>query len=198
MPRLVNQVPKLRKHASGQAFVVLNGRHVYLGKFGTAAAKEAYERTAGEWITSGRRSASPDCKRVVEAAQEGSGVSIVELCAAFLRHARTHYVKNGRQTDEVAGYKAVIGRLKALYGHTSAEKFGPKCLKAVRTKMISDGGSRRYVNQQVGRIKHMFKWAVAEEMVDAPVYQRLCAVSGLQEGKTEARETASYNECCFT
>jgi integrase len=34
----------------------------------------------------------------------------------------------------------------------------------------------------------MFKWAVAEELLSVETYQRLCAVTGLQRGRTEARE----------
>src|SRR5262249_36105192 len=39
-----------------------------------------------------------------------------------------------------------------------------------------------------GRVKRVFKWAVAEELVPPAVYQGLAAVAGLQKGRTAARE----------
>jgi integrase len=60
---------------------------------------------------------------------------------------------------------------------------------AVRTEMIRRGLSRKYINDQVCRLRGMFRWAVAEELVSVDVYQRLLAVEGLRRGVTDARET---------
>jgi integrase len=49
---------------------------------------------------------------------------------------------------------------------------------------------RSVVNQRIGRIVRMYKWAVAEELVSNAVHEALTKVSGLQRGRTEARETA--------
>ena len=44
MPKLINSLPKYRKHrASGQAVVTLNGRDHYLGPHGTKANKREYD-----------------------------------------------------------------------------------------------------------------------------------------------------------
>jgi integrase len=45
------------------------------------------------------------------------------------------------------------------------------------------------INNRVGRIKRLFKWAVAEELVSPSVYPGLQAVAGLRFGQTQARET---------
>lgn len=55
--------------------------------------------------------------------------------------------------------------------------------------MVEDGLSRRYVNDHTGRIKRIFKWGVAEELLPASVYHALSVVSGLRRGRTAARET---------
>jgi integrase len=81
-------------------------------------------------------------------------------------------------------------RLKALYGHSIAAEFGPKDLKTVRQEMIEKGLSRTYINNQVNRIKRIFKWAVSEELVAPSVYQGLQTVAGLRYGRSQARETA--------
>jgi hypothetical protein len=36
--------------SSGRAFVTLNGRRTYLGKHGTPASRDEYDRVIGEWI----------------------------------------------------------------------------------------------------------------------------------------------------
>jgi len=54
---------------------------------------------------------------------------------------------------------------------------------------VNSGVSRRTVNQRIWRVKKMFEWAVENELVPSSVYHGLQAVSGLQRGRTEARET---------
>ena len=75
--------------------------------------------------------------------------------------------------------------LEKLYGSTLAKDFSPKALKAVRQSMIDSGLARKTINQRIGRIIHVFKWAVSEEMVPPSVYQalkRLAASEGLVAG----------------
>jgi integrase len=54
--------------------------------------------------------------------------------------------------------------------------------------MIKLGWSRTYINRQIGRIKQIFKWAAAQELIPVDAYQALLTVAGLRKGKTEARE----------
>jgi integrase len=55
--------------------------------------------------------------------------------------------------------------------------------------MIGAGLSRGVINTRVGRIKRLFKWAVAEELVPPSVYHGLQAVAGLSFSRSLARET---------
>ncbi len=56
-------------------------------------------------------------------------------------------------------------------------------------RMVDDGMSRSVVNQNIGRIKRMFRWGVSQELIPADVAQSLWAVSGLRQGRSEARES---------
>ena len=77
------RIPKLCKDkATGQAVVRLDGNDHYLGKFGTDAAKAAYERLIVEWLAHGRR--LPDAR---------SGPSINELILGYWRRSQEHYRK---------------------------------------------------------------------------------------------------------
>ncbi len=56
MPNLCSpeRVPRYRLHKrTGQAVVTIHGRHIYLGKYRTAASREAYRRTIAEFVQHG-------------------------------------------------------------------------------------------------------------------------------------------------
>lgn len=83
MPRLPSdRVPKYGKHKqSGQARVVLNGRHYLLGTHGTKASKLQYDRLIAEWVANGR-----------QAPLGGNGdLSVSTLIMRFWEHAKTYY-----------------------------------------------------------------------------------------------------------
>ena len=102
---------------------------------------------------------------------------IVELAAAFWRHAQRHYVKNGHATDEQDAMRLVLRYLRDWYGHTDVADFRPLCLESIRDKMIAAGNSRGYINQNIGRIKHIFKWGVAKELFPETTYRALATVA---------------------
>jgi integrase len=180
MPRLINSVPKYRRHrGSNQAVVNLNGRDYYLGPHGSKASRIEYDRLIGEWLAAGRNPL-----HVTE-----TELTVVELCARYWKFAKTYYCRGGRDTGVTPGIKCALKYLKTAYGRTLAAEFGPLALKAVRQQMIDDGLSRRYINDHVDRIRRMFKWAVGEQLISIEVYQALAVVPGLHKGRSEARET---------
>lgn len=178
MPRLSpDRLPKYRHHkGTGQAVVTLDGKEHYLGKYNCAASKRAYDRLVSKWQANGR-SLPP-----------GDDPIIVELCAEFWRHAKSHYVKNGKPTDEQASFKVCLRYLNGYYRDILCRDFGPRDLKAIRQQMIDAGNCRTYINKQVSRIKLIFKWGVANDVVPVETYQRLATLDGLKQGKTAAKE----------
>ncbi len=175
-------LPKYRKHrATGKAIVTLCGKDHYLGVHGTKASKQEYDRLIGEWLANERK---------LPIQVESVAFSIVELCSEYWRFCLKYYRKNGKPTDEQAGVKAAIRYLKTNYAKTNVKDFGPLSLEAVRELMIESGNSRRYINQNIGRIRRMFRWGVSKELVPVEVYQALQSVAGLKKGKSSARETA--------
>ncbi|MHC4452704.1 MAG: tyrosine-type recombinase/integrase [Planctomycetota bacterium] len=69
-----------------------------------------------------------------------------------------------------------------------ADSFGPLALKACREEFLRKGQKRLTINQNVGRIKRMFRWAVEHELVSPTVAHGLDTVRGLKRGRTEAPE----------
>ena len=175
------RLPKYRlPRGSGQAIVTLDGKSIYLGRHGTAASRHAYDRVTAEYLASGRR---------LPATAGPSDLTVAEVIAAYWRHASTYYVKDGRPTSELACVKSALRPLKALYGDTPAAAFGPLALEAVRATMVAAALSRGVINKHVGRIKAMFRWATAQELVPGNTYHALAALPGLKRGRSEARET---------
>jgi integrase len=180
MPKLRNTVPRYRKHkASGQAIVNLNGQDFYLGPHGTRASKREYDRLIGEWLTGGRQ------QRVTS----DEGLTITEAMAAYWRHVKAYYVKNKKPTPEQACIRCTLRFVKELYADLPAAEFSPRSLKTVRSRMVDAGLARLTVNQNVGRIRRMFRWLAAEQLVSPAIYQSLVVVDGLRRGRTIARET---------
>jgi integrase len=176
---------KLHK-ASGQARVIVGGRHIYLGPFGSPESHEEYARViAASLKREPSRAPAPNARKCIP-----GDLSIAELILRFWDFAKGYYVRDGEPTKELAGMKEALRPLRQLFGTTPASDFGPKSLGTVRQHMITvQMLARTEINKRIGRIKRIFKWAVAEELVAPSVYHGLQALAGLRYGRTEARET---------
>lgn len=178
MPAKNSSIPKLRHHkASGQAAVVLGGKWHYLGTYGTPQAEERYSRIIANWLASGRR--VPDMPEL----------SVSELVLAYWRDASVRYVhENGKPRKELATIRAALRPVKRLFGSIRVEDFGPRALIAVQRELVQSGYCRTIVNDYVRRVRRMFRWATAQELIPPSVYHGLQAVDGLRAGESEAPE----------
>lgn len=179
MPKIVNGLPKYRRHSSRNVgFAELAGQRTYFkGAYGSDESRSEYKRFCLEWETQGRPQVA--VPKVCE-------LTIVELLSQYIRWAKKYY---GRESREIESNAIAFRPLKEFYGRAFAAEFGPKALKAVRQKMIDADLCRNEVNKRVGRIKRMFKWAVSEELIPNHVFHGLQSVRGLARGRSEARES---------
>lgn len=211
MPPVVTTIPKLRKHPKGSV-VVLDGKYIYCGPYGSAEAKQKYDRHIAEWLANSRHLPMPE--------PEKPHLTVEGLLLRYWRFVKTYYVKNGYPTSEQDTVRQALRFVRKLYAATSAADFGPLALKAVRQSMIQHtitrrykirdpktgekrwaerierhGLSRRHINKQIGRIKRMFAWAVENELIPADVHRALVQVKGLRKDKTSAREKNPIKPC---
>lgn len=152
------------------------------GKYESSESLDAFAKLQAEVVSSAvvalDRPASPQ------------GLTVNEVLLAFMGHALQHYQReDGEPSDELRHLKTVCRYVRELYGSTLAIDFGPKALKAVRERFVGQDWCRKTVNARVERVRRVFKWAVAEELVPPSVYQALAAVQGLQRGRTRSRES---------
>jgi integrase len=179
MPRLVHRDPKLCLHKkSGLGYLKLNGRRVYLGRFGTSECSKNFKLELAKWELAGRVVLPLD------------SLTVVEMIAKFREHSRSYYIdSNGSPTGESDNYDDALVILKDLWGRLPLTDFKPSHLKLCRQAMLERDWSRNYLNRQVDRIRSAFKWAVAESLCPPHVYDAIKAVAGFRRGRSKARET---------
>ena len=183
------RIPKRRLHKpSGLAFVQIRGKRYYLGPYGSPKSQEEYHKVLAK--LTGSPEAEADA--LVADIRARHALTLNELLLSYWRHAQEYYATG----DEAANMWPIVELLMDSYGTIEAAKFGPLALKSLRQKMIETPNSRgmlntrTYINQQVNRIRRIFKWAVEEELVSATVLHALQAVSPLKYGRCPARESA--------
>lgn len=111
------------------------------------------------------------------------------IMAAYLEHSKVYYQRpDGNPGREFEMIREVLRIVRKNCSELPAKDFGPKRLKEIRQAMIDRDHSRKYVNKNIERIRRMFRWAVAEELVPVTVHSTLATVVGLKRGRTTARE----------
>lgn len=184
MPRWTNHVPKLRHHkATGRAVVTLDGRHVYLGRYGTPEADAEYRRVIAEYLTLGEVRTPGR----VNAAEP----TVADVILTYWRHCEQTLSRKTRE----GSVRPALRRLGRMYGTVPVRDFDPPALRAFQRSLLEEPGregrtlSRTYVNVLVGRVRAMFKWGVAEGLVPAPIWQGLQAVPAVRLGAPGVAET---------
>ena len=102
---LGNRVPSYLLHKpSGRARVRINGKDYYLGVFGSEESKREY----GELIA--KHAAGMPLDSLDSPPSALAGITINELCLAFLLHAEKHYLKNAVQLTRFDASSAPLSR----------------------------------------------------------------------------------------
>jgi len=114
------RVPSYRLHkASGLARTIINGQHIYLGRFGTPESWEKYNRLIVQWLGDGQQ-ATGQLLRSTGNPPSNNGISINQLILSYWQFAQGYYRKNGRLTGETDNIRAALRPLRKLYGATFA------------------------------------------------------------------------------
>ena len=169
--------PKFCKHkASGQAFVTLDGKVIYLGKHDSPAAREAYDRLILKW-----RQANDSTGK--------HATTVGQLCLAYHRHAEMFY------RDEAKNYQKSLKILIENFRSIPCSEFGPLKLQQLQNEMCKKH-VRSQVNKSISRVKAVFRWGVSQEMVPADIMMALDCVRGLQKGRSVAKMSKNVAAIC--
>jgi integrase len=178
MPR-TPRIPSYRCHRpTGLAVVTLNGRDIYLGKYGTAESRREYDRQVELWLARGRTAPadSPD------------DLTVVELVRDYLKHAEEYYRKDGRPTSQLRQIKGALKDLRERHGPEPAAAFDSLKLDALRQSWVDRGLCRKTCNGATSVVKQMFQWGSIKKLVPKATYWDLRDLRGLPKGRTPARD----------
>ncbi len=115
--------------------MILDGKHVWLGKHGTPEADTNYKLVVAEWLTRNETTAAVE-KPAPKPASTPTRISVAALAMRFREHAAAYYVKHGKTTTEYQWIRNALRVLNELYGTLPADEFSPRKLVAVRDEMI--------------------------------------------------------------
>lgn len=183
--------PGYRLHKpTGQGFVELDGKRHYCGRYELPESEAKAHRLIAAWIANGRKLEDEQARQVKDEQQRAAKTISVEAIAwAFWQDAERRYTAtDGSTKPELGHYKSALSILHKLHGPTEARHFGPNALRLCRDEMVDAGWTRRYIAQQVGRLRRVFAWAVGREMIEPGITAALDAVEGLRHGEQGVAE----------
>ena len=192
----VRAMPRLGRQGgcTARAYIHVAKRRHYLGPYDDPAVHELYARLTRVWDRTGHI----DLSLIQEARTPSTGHkrTIAELGEQFRHYAEQRYVnRDGTLSNEYHNFRIAWRVVRELFGSTPAEKFGPRKLREVQGAMTTlrkqngDGWCRKNINKQISRIRLIFNWAVAEEIVPVQVADALKHVRGLRKGEQDVRES---------
>lgn len=163
-------------------------RDITLGDYGSVESRQKYARLIAEWEGRGRQLSPIRAKPAARI-----GLSVAQLAAMYQQNGLAFY-----SPREQANYNLTLRILVELFGDLAAEHFGPNALREVRQSMATGAPHwnpprspwcRKNCNAQTSRIRSVFKWATAHEILPASVYEALRALEPLKRGRTVAPES---------
>lgn len=146
----MKKIPLRRLHKpSGQDRVRYRGRDLYFGKHCSPESDRRYNAWLSQLLAG-----------ITDPPTRLETLTVVELVERFLGMAKSRY-----SSGEFHNLKQAMRAVLAKHRHTYIASFGPRALIDVRSWMIERNWPRRRINEQVGRIRRMFRWGVSQEMV---------------------------------
>lgn len=177
----IRAIPKLRRKlikGHGYGHARFNKHDRYFGPWPLGPCpkevEEKYRAALAEYLTSGR---SP---------RSNAPATVKELLAFYLQWALVHYIKS---PTEVRDVRHSLHELRREYGDVRLASFGLKELEHVQSLMVRRGLKRGVVNQRIGRIKRIWKWAAQREYVGPAQWHLLQLLEPLRKGRTDAAES---------
>lgn len=189
MPALIRQREKRRD----RAFIKVGRKRHHIGYMDDPATHELYNRLKAVWERTGKLHLDMLTPLVNTS---GNEITIAGLGERFRIHAETFYIdRDGQLSKEFDNFRMAWRIVRQHFGTLPAANFGPSKLKQIRHVMVrtpkknnpNETWNRKYVNEQVNRVRRIFKWAVSEELLPVNVYEALRTARRLRPGESGVR-----------
>jgi integrase len=174
-----------RKGGRDTAYVVLSGRYVYLGAWGSLEADEKYKQEIHVWNARGRVPIPPT---------PPADLTVSEVADAYLVYAEDYFATS--PDTSLARVKYAINDLTTLYSRLPIAELSGIHLIALREAMLNrrcktdpdkPAVGLYVINYRVKTIKAMVTWAVSRGLCPPDVKGRVDAVENLKAGRCAAR-----------
>jgi integrase len=153
---------------SGQARVRIKGKDHYLGKFGSPESHERYDELIAEFVLN---------------AEPSRSLTLIAVLAAWWPECKRRYSKGKGKLGGAQNWRPIIRLLRQKHGEERAEDLGPKKLRmTLEAAAVEHDWSLRYTKMQLDRVRQIFKWASAEELIGVSAHQRLMTIE-LRHGR---------------
>jgi len=179
--------PKYRKHSiRDKAFVVIDGKRVYLpGRYKSAESNQAYRAEIAALRKS--RSNAKASRKKRGPPSPPAGPTLAGLCLKYLDYAADYY--GGSLRSEYGNMRYAVKLLCGCFTDDPlASAFSALRLQHFQQWLVAAGHSRAYVNQTLSKVKRLFKWGYAQEIVPESVYHSTNVTAPLKKGRTKAPE----------
>ncbi|HUO08419.1 MAG TPA: tyrosine-type recombinase/integrase [Phycisphaerae bacterium] len=207
MPQGNTHIPNYCRHkARDLAFVRLDGRTLYLGRYDTPESRAEYDRVVGLWTLNGRRLPQefqkqeiPASALMTQSVRDISSASaygpapgvytMAHLCGDYLTEMENRYQsKQGSRRTELGRIKTTLRPVVRYFGKEPAADFSPRKLKLVRQFFIDLGHVRQEINKRMRAIRKMMRWGVAEEHIPAETYMKFVEIEPLKPNDYGVKE----------
>ena len=189
------RTPKYRHHThSGQAVVTINGKDVYLGKYGTLESHEQYHQVVGQFLAEQGRPPLParDNVALLALKRNRKPITVVEACSEYLRFCEAN------RPNEVSAVESMQAVFVSTFRHELAANIGPVALKQVREAMVESGHmlakqkSDRKKRQEIQASAHTLVTSVRQRADRSPEADVLMA----GRKRTSASRRCQRSEIC--
>lgn len=172
--------------ATGQACIYINRKTKYLGKWPNhpesppQAILEAYAKAVAEAVL------QPTDPAQAPSPKNAFPLLLSELAAKWIDWARTRYANPGTPINLWNNIKPLVN----LYGQEPAASIGPKRIAEAQQVMAkANGWTRQGILKATAKIRQMFAWGVAQELIDPMHLVKIKAMQPLRHGAIAARES---------
>ena len=118
-----------------------------------------------------------------------------DLIGRYNAHAREYYRRaDGTPTRHAANIELAT---RPLVSSLPASTFGLEALRNYREQLITRGLRRRTINQWVGWVRGMFRWAAQQRLVEPRIAAELSLLDPLRYGRSRAKESAAGTVVTF-
>ena len=176
--------PKLCKHSTGQARVVIAGKTYYCGRWGSAESYLRHAELIREWQ---ERDGAPPPKapNVVQAS-----TTVGDLLDRHLEHidATGRYRKNGEPTRTRAWIVAIGKAFRAFAGSMPVSRCTEATLVAFRDQLERNQEiTRRGINRKITTLLQVFRWGRVRGLVQKTVWADVSTIEPLKRGEVGDR-----------